>query len=153
VPDPAVRSRSLATAALARANRLAATVVFLAAAALGSQAGPFIDAYAQNLDGRAAEARRQVERIRERAAAVDLTLDAYVRTFVTDENPVFRREGAALARQVARAEALTATRKALAEAGPIDRPVVFLRGLDPDIARAAARGYGPSLPLDPAGAG
>jgi len=153
VSDPAARPPSLLGAALGRLNRLAGLLVFLAAAAAGSQTGPFIDAYAHNLDGRAAEAARQVDAIRDRAAAVDLSLDAYVRTFREARNPVFRREGAALADQVARAEALDAARAALDAAGPLRRPVVFVRRMDPEIARATARRYAPAVPLDPAGAG
>jgi len=118
----------------------------VAGAVLFSQAPEFFQQYLQRLGGHLDEARRQLEQFRATAAATGLTLDELIaRTSATRDEAVARL-AQALSDAVARTGSLQAAHDALAGASAWTRPFVFLRHLEPAIARATWGQYRPAVP-------
>lgn len=141
---------SMMAATVRKLTTLAEVLAAIVGGLAASQFANFTHHYVQNLAGRLDEARRDVAAIAERAAAVGLSVEAYVREFLGAASAVFRSEGAALQAKLSRAEALEAAYAALREAGWLERPVVLLTHFQAEIARDAWRHYEPAAPLDAA---
>ena len=101
-----------------------------AGAAVASQVPEFVQQYLQRLGGHRDEAARFIHAARTQGAAVSESLVNAAQ---------------------ARFNALTETLNAIAGAGDLERPLVFLRYLDVDIARATWEAFRPALPLTLAG--
>lgn len=127
-------------------------LVFLAfvlgGAVLGSQVPVFVDAYAQRLGGALDEARATLTSFERAAAAAGLSFDDYRQRMNTSEDLAFRRTGDAVERLVDRVVTLTELQRAMAEAGPWDRPWVVARSHDRTILERAYEQWHPTLTLD-----
>ena len=133
-----------------RLSSLAAVSVAVIAALFCSQMSEFIQQYTQNLAGRLAEARREVDGIIVRADAADMPVYAYLHEFNSASNPVFRQQGVALRATIDRASDLEQAYTNIAHAGMIDRPFVFAMHFHGDIAADVFRHFQPAVPLDAA---
>jgi len=138
----------LVAALLRRINMLVLVLAMAAAGLAASQLTAFMQQYTQNLAGRLAEARREVDGIIDRAARADMPVYAYLNEFVTASNPVFRREGHALRARIDRAGWLADSYNALETAGLFKKPFVFVWYLDDDIAADVWRHFSPGIQLD-----
>ena len=112
-----------------------------------SQIPEFMQQYLQRLGGRLDEARRQLEQFRAAAEQSGLTLDQLAARAAADPDPAIGRlgglaGGAGGPDERARRRGCVAIRHASLFA----RPFVFIRHLDPAIARATATIFRPAVP-------
>jgi hypothetical protein len=114
---------------------------------LASQFPAFYDQYLQSLGGRLDQARIHAARIAEVARDQGMHLEAYIRRFADNADPVVRSQAEVMASTVADEARLSAAFAVLSEAPAGLRPVVFLRHLDLDIAAATADRFTPAAPL------
>jgi len=121
------------------------------AAALGglftSQFPAFFDQYVQSLGGRLDQARIHAARIAEVARDQGLNVEAYIRRFADNADPVVRSQAEVMASTLADESRLGAAYAVLTQAPAGLRPIVFLRHLDLDIASATADRFTPAAPL------
>lgn len=115
----------------------------------GSQVSSFVDAYAQRLGGAVDELDRQVAAHRAEAAALNLTLEAYLERHRTNADPAIRGSGRTLTAMVVRLSELQTARVALESAGPWSRPAVAMAPADRDLLANAYADWRPGLTIDP----
>lgn len=106
--------------------------------------------YTQNLAGRLAEARREVDGIIFRAGEADMPVYAYLHEFRSAENPIFQEQGVALRATIDRASGLEAAHRDLLQAGIMERPVIFLKQVDAQIAADVLQHFQPAIAVDQA---
>ncbi len=111
-----------------------------------SQVPEFMQQYLQRLGGHLDEARRQLDQIEAAAARSGLTLEQLTAHTAAASDPAVARLGAVLADTAARVDALAAAESAIRHASILTRPFVFMRRLDPEIARATWSIFKPALP-------
>jgi len=124
-------------------------------AALGglvtSQFPAFFDQYLQSLGGRLDQARIHAARIVETAHDQGLSLEAYIRRFADNADPVVQTQADVMASALADEARLSTAFQVLSQASVGTRPFVLLRHLDADIAAATADRFMPAAPLGPEG--
>ncbi|MEX0760083.1 MAG: DUF2937 family protein [Tistlia sp.] len=119
--------------------------------ALLSQFPAFFAQYRQQLAGRLAQARADLSRVTEEAAALGLSPEQYLDR-AEAEGGQFTRVLVEGARQTLEAlERLQAAYQAFATATPLGRPVVFARHVDQEILDSTAAHFQPAVPLTPEG--
>ena len=133
---------------LRRIDRMLELLVLVGGAGVASQFSGFIQHYVQNLAGRVAESRVDVDAIVDRARDADMPVYAYLHAFHSASNPIFQREGEALQAKIDRAGDLTQAYDRLQAAGLLELPVVFVSRLDMTVAADTWRHFQPSFPLD-----
>jgi phage tail tape-measure protein len=120
-------------------------------AALGglaaSQFPAFFDQYLQSLGGRLDQARVHAQRIAETARDQGLSLEAYLRRFADNADPVVQSQAEVMASALADEARLSTAFATLSQAPAGFRPLVLLRHLDADIAAATAERFMPAAPL------
>lgn len=120
-------------------------------AALGglvtSQFPAFFDQYLQSLGGRLDQARVHAQRIAETARDQGLSLEAYLRRFADNADPVVKAQAEVMTSALADEARLSTAFTVLSQAPAGFRPFVLLRHLDPDIAAATADRFMPAAPL------
>lgn len=115
-------------------------------AVIFSQAPEFMQQYLQRLGGHLDEARRQLRQFQETAAQSGLTLDGLIGRTGANADPAVARLGEVMTAARARVDTLEAAQSAIQHASLWTRPFVFLRHLDPAIARATAAIFKPAVP-------
>ncbi len=135
---------------LRRFDRLLELLMLIGGAGAASQFSSFVQHYTQNLAGRVAESRVDVDAIVDRARDADMPVYAYLHAFHTASNPIFQREGEALQAKIERAGDLTQAYDRLQVAGLFELPVVFVSHLDMTVAADTWHHFQPSFPLDTA---
>jgi len=111
-----------------------------------SQGPEFMQQYLQRLGGHLAEARRQLAVFESTAAQAGATLEQFIRQAGANPDPGVARLGGVMTDAVARAGSLQSAHDALLQAAIWERPFVFLRHLDLEIARATGAIYQPAVP-------
>ena len=115
-------------------------------AGLFSQAPEFMQQYLQRLGGHLDEARRQLGIFKDTASQAGVTLDQLVQRTGANPDPGIARLGGVMTESVARTISLQSAHDALTQASLWERPFVFLRHLDFEIARATGAIYKPAVP-------
>ena len=115
-------------------------------AVLFSQIPEFMQQYLQRLGGHLDEARRQLQQFQDTAAQSGLTLDRFIAQTAATAEPAVARLSGVMTETVARVDNLAAAQAALEHATMWSRPFVFLRHLDPAIARATGVIFKPAVP-------
>jgi len=111
-----------------------------------SQFPEFIQQYLQRLGGHLDEARRQVAKFTEAASKADLTLPEFIARTDANGDHAVARLGDVMQGAVERADELAFANAAIHNATLWERPFVFIRHLDPEIARATWSIYQPAVP-------
>jgi hypothetical protein len=111
-----------------------------------SQIPEFMQQYLQRLGGHLDEARRQLRKFQEAAEQSGLTLDRLITQTGSNADPAVAKLGGVMSESVTRVEELQAAQNALMSASMWERPFVFLRNMDPDIARATWQIFKPAIP-------
>ena len=114
---------------------------------LASQFPAFFDQYLQSLGGRLDQARIHAQRIAETARDQGLSLEAYLRRFADNADPVVQSQAEVMASALADEARLSQAYAVLTQASAGLRPVVLLRHLDADVAAATAERFVPAAPL------
>jgi hypothetical protein len=111
-----------------------------------SQIPEFMQQYLQRLGGHLDEARRQLRKFQEAAEQSGLTLDRLITQTGSNADPAVAKLGGVMSESVLRVEELHAAQNALTSASLWERPFVFLRNMDPEIARATWQIFKPAIP-------
>ena len=111
-----------------------------------SQVPEFMQQYLQRLGGHLDEARRQLAQFRQVAEQSGLTLDRLITQTGTNSDPAVARLGGVMTDAVSRVEELQSAQVALQSASVWERPFVFMRNMDSDIARATWAIFKPAVP-------
>jgi hypothetical protein len=127
-------------------NLLDRVLCVLGAAGL-SQAPEFFQQYLQRLGGHLDEARRQLAGFEEVARKSGLTFRQYIDLLRSQPAEAVADTGARIAGIQGRVESLAAAEAALREAGLWERPFVFLRHADWDIAARTWEVFKPAMPV------
>lgn len=111
-----------------------------------SQAPEFIQQYIQRLGGHVDEARRQVLQFRQAAEQSGLTLDRLIAQTNVNPDPAVAKLGNVMNAATARLDGLESAQNAIVQSSLFERPFVFLRHMDTEIARSTWSVFKPALP-------
>jgi hypothetical protein len=111
-----------------------------------SQIPEFMQQYLQRLGGHLDEARRQLAQFRHAAEQSGLSLDHLITQTGANPDPAVAKLSGVMTDAVARVEELQAAQSAIQNATLWDRPFVFLRNVDSEIARATWEIFKPAIP-------
>jgi len=111
-----------------------------------SQIPEFMQQYLQRLGGHLDEARRQLAEFRQVAEQSGLTLDNLIVQTETNPDLAVAKLSGVMTRAVSRVDELESAQLAILNASLWERPFVFMRNVDPDIARATAEIFKPAVP-------
>lgn len=115
-------------------------------AVLFSQGPEFMQQYLQRLGGHLDEARRQLAVFQQTAAQAGLSLDQFISQTGSNPDSAVARLGGVMADSVQRVGSLQSAHDALLHSALWERPFVFVRHLDVEIARATGAVYQPAVP-------
>lgn len=111
-----------------------------------SQIPEFMQQYLQRLGGHLDEAKRQLAQFRHVAEQSGLSLDRLIAQTAANQDAAVAKLGGVMNDTVARVEALQVSHDAIARASVWERPFVFLRYVDAEIARGTADIFKPAVP-------
>ena len=111
-----------------------------------SQGPEFIQQYLQRLGGHVDEARRQVAQFREAAVQSGVTLDHLITRTNENADPAVAKLGSIMNSAVVRLDSLESGQNAIAHSSLFERPFVFFRHMDSEIARSTWSVFKPALP-------
>ena len=115
-------------------------------AVLFSQAPEFMQQYLQRLGGHLAEARRQLAQFEDIAARAGRTVRELAAQYVANADQTVSSMGHLVNDTAARVDSLAAAEAALRGASVWERPFVFLRQCDTEIARGTVEIFKPAVP-------
>lgn len=122
--------------------------VLCVAGAIGFAQGPeFIQQYLQRLGGHVDEARRQVEQFRHAAEQSGVSLDKLISQTNAVSDPAVAKLGGVMTEATTRLQSLESSQAAIEHASALERPLVFIRNMDTDIAHATWSVFKPALPV------
>jgi len=127
-------------------EKLIDRILCVAGAVLFSQAPEYMQQYLQRLGGHLAEARRQLAQFEEIARQAGRTLQELSAQYATNADPTIIGMGRLMSDTETRVGVLSASEVALRDAPVWERPFVFLRQLDWEIARGTTGVYKPAVP-------
>jgi hypothetical protein len=111
-----------------------------------SQVPEFMQQYLQRLGGHLDEARRQLDQFRQVAEQSGLTLDRLIDQTQTNPDAAVAKLSTVMTRAVSRVEELETAQLAIQNASLWERPFVFARNMDSEIARATGDIFKPAVP-------
>jgi hypothetical protein len=127
-------------------GRILALAIGLLCALAASQLPEFAQQYRQRLGGAIEELGRVVGRFDDSAQASGLSRDQAIARLGEQPDPLVRREGEAMSGAAERLVQLRRQRDDLAGAGSFERLLVFVRQVDPGLARATYLDFEPAVP-------
>src|SRR5262245_54485376 len=111
-----------------------------------SQFPEFVQQYQQRLGGRLDEARHQLQQFETTARQAGLSLTDFIGRTNATTDPAVARLGGVMTSTRERVAALEHAQSALHSASIVERPFVFLRSLDTEIARGTWSIFKPAVP-------
>lgn len=132
--------------ALSAGESLLDRVLCVVGAVAFSQFPEFVQQYLQRLGGHLDEARRLVAKFTETAAQSNLTLPEFIDRTAANADPAVAKLGGVMQDTVERVNELSFANAAIHNASIWERPFVFLRHVDGEIARATWSIYQPAVP-------
>ena len=121
-------------------------ILCVAGAVLFSQAPEFMQQYLQRLGGHLAEARRQLAQFEEVARQAGRTLHELAAQYAANADPAVVGMSRLIGETETRVAVLSTSESALRATSVWERPFVFLRQLDWEIARGTGDIYKPAVP-------
>src|SRR5438445_4049578 len=113
-------------------------ILCVTGAVIFSQAPEFMQQYLQRLGGHLAEARRQLDHFGLVARSAGRSTQELAAQYAANPDPTVVGMGRLIGESETRAATLATAEAAIREASALERPFVFLRHLDLEIARATA---------------
>ncbi len=132
--------------ALGAGESLLDRLLCVAGAVAFSQFPEFVQQYLQRLGGHLDEARRQVAKFTETAAQSNLSLPQFIDRTSANTDTAVAKLGGVMQDAVDRVNELSFANAAIHDASLWERPFVFLRHVDPEIASATWEIYKPAVP-------
>jgi hypothetical protein len=111
-----------------------------------SQIPEFMQQYLQRLGGHLDEARRQLSQFHNAAEQSGITLERLIAQTGSNADAAVAKLGGVMSGAVARVDELSAAQSAIQSASLWERPFVFMRNMDPQIARATWQIFKPAIP-------
>jgi Protein of unknown function (DUF2937) len=127
--------------------RRLAIAIGLLCALLGSQLPEFAQQYRQRLGGALDELDRMITQFDVESSGQSLTRDQGLDRLNTNDDPLARERGAAIAADIGRAERLQRQQDALRSAGPLTRLAAMTENFDAPTVRRALGEYEPAVPV------
>ena len=127
-------------------GRILALAIGLLCAVAASQLPEFAQQYRQRLGGAVEELGRVVGRFDDSAQASGLSRDQAIARLGEQPDPLVRREGEAMGSAAERLANLKRQREDLAGSGAFERLLVFIRQVDPGLARSTYLDFEPAVP-------
>ena len=127
-------------------------VLCVAGAVLFSQAPEFMQQYLQRLGGHLDEARRQLRQFNDVAAQAGLSLQQLIEQTRATAGQGVAKLADVMQEAEVRVASLETAQIAIQHASPLERPFVFLRHADHEIAQATWRIFQPAVPTTIEGA-
>jgi hypothetical protein len=115
-------------------------------AVLFSQGPEFMQQYLQRLGGHLGEARRQLDVFQKTATQSGLSLDQFISQTAANPDTAVAKLSGVMTETVERASSLQSAHDALLHSNLWERPFVFVRHLDFEIARATGEIFKPAVP-------
>lgn len=125
---------------------IADRVCAVAGAFLFSQIPLFMQYYTHQLIGHVAELQWQVSSMRHSASIVGKSLEQYIQKFVTHSDPDFSLQGRMMQQVVDRWNHFSQGLQGLQEASVWEKPYLFVKTLDFNIAKNTFSAYQPAIP-------
>lgn len=116
-------------------------------ALVGAQAPMFIQQYNQQLSGRVAELKLQIEAIINIAAQSQKSIRQFIQRFIDSGDPDFMRQGDLMLSMNERYEGLLNASHQLSSATVISKPFVFIREFNWEIARSTFADFQAGVPF------
>lgn len=111
-----------------------------------SQGPEFIQQYQQRLGGHVDEARRQVDQYENVARQSGITLDQFIAQTNANADGAVAKLGSVMTEATTRLHHLEASQQAIAQSSIWERPFVFLRHMDSEIAQSTWAIFKPAVP-------
>ncbi len=127
-------------------------ILCVVGAILFSQAPEFMQQYLQRLGGHLDEARRQLTIFQKTASDAGLSFGQFITQTSANADPAVARLGGVMNQAAERVSALQSAHDALHQSALWQRPFVFMRHVDLEIARAASAMFKPAVPVTIEGA-
>ena len=121
-------------------------IMAVAGAIVCAQFPQYFVQYIQRLGGHLDEARRAVSQYEKVAASYNLSLQEYINVHLTAANKIFVSTGKVIQELVDRLTHLESAFTALQNSSPLTRWFVFVRVMDPEIARNTWTNFTPGVP-------
>jgi hypothetical protein len=115
-------------------------------AVLFSQGPEFMQQYLQRLGGHLDEARHQLGVFQDTATQSGLSIDQFIRQTAANTDPAVAKLGGVMTNTADRVSSLQSAHDALLHSTLWERPFVFVRHLDFQIARATGTVFKPAVP-------
>ncbi len=122
-------------------------------ALVGTQAPMFIQQYHQQLSGRVAELKLQIEAMTKIAVQGQKTLQQYIEHFIQSGDPDFMRQGELMLALNDRYETLLHAFQQLTSASALSKPFIFIREFNWDIASSTFVDFQTGVPFTLEGLG
>ena len=132
-------------------SRLLNGLAAVLGAGVFAQFPEFYQQYLQRLGGRLDQALIDMERLLNDATILGRTLEAYLEELLQSGTLAARQAARRELERVENADQLRSAYEALSQAGTLERPLVFFRHLDPDLAGEVLDVFVPALPVSPEG--
>jgi hypothetical protein len=121
-------------------------IMAVAGAIICAQFPQYYAQYIQRLGGHLDEAHRAVSQYAKVAVSYNMSLQEYINVHLTSNNKIFISTGKVIQGLVDRLNHLESAFTALQNSTPLDRWVVFIRVVDPKIARKTWANFTPGVP-------
>ena len=109
----------------------------------------FYQQYLQRLGGRVDQSRLDMERLMADARAAGQSLEEHIKALTASDLGEARQAGERELDRIDGAEALRNAYEALSLARPFERPTVFAKHFDPEVARSTLNAFEPAVPATP----
>lgn len=129
-----------------------ARIFIVLGALILSQMPLFISAYTQQLYGRVAELKMQKDELLKMAQASGKTLEQYIYKFLASTDPDFHGQGEWMQGTLNRLQSLSEALTSIQGATLWERPFIFLKTLNFEMAKTTFALFTPGLPLTAEGA-
>lgn len=137
---------SLSRSVLSTGSGFLDRVLCVVGAVLFSQGPEFIQQYLQRLGGHVDEARRQVEQFRHTAEQSGVSLEQLIAQTNANSDAAVAKLGGVMSTAAERLHSLEASQAAITQASIFERPFVFLRHADLQIAQSTWNIFKPAVP-------
>jgi DUF2937 family protein len=131
--------------------RILMLIVMVLSGTATSQLPEFSQQYRQRLGGAIDALEEILADFQKDAAKYGLSVTQAISRQKSSDDPFIRARGDSMANADQRLDRLKQQQEQLQSAGPFERLMIFVRGVDPQLAQSTAEDYEPAIPVTPVG--